>query len=328
VPFLAPASHAQLAEILDATFPLWGEGLDRAAYERYNDAQRRTPWGAGHLHRLVLTDGRRWLSTAKRYDLRASLDGRDVRLLGIGAVFTPPALRRRGHAAELLHRMLDQAEGEGFEVALLFSEIGARYYAALGFEPVPLTQLHLGVPRSERPVAIPIRTGEPRDAAAIAEMNAQHAAGFRFALRRDPDYIAYAIAKKRLLAASGPPGRRSVEFFVVEEGGRAAAYLVLLEVGAHWMVTECGDRDPSGARVGAMLQTLAGHARQERRRVPDLANPTIRAWLPTGFLPPQVTVLARETPPLTMMLRTVGRATRLEPPLAAGELAFWHADAF
>jgi len=320
VAFLSPASPAQLEEVLDATFPLWGEGLDRASYGRYNEAQRRTPWGVHHLDRLVLSDGRRWLATAKRYDLRARLDGREVRLLGIGAVFTPPALRGRGHAAELLGRMLDQAQGEGFELALLFSEIGPAYYAALGFEVVPLTQLRLDVPAPDRPLAIPVRVGEPRDAAAIAELNARQAAGFRFALQRDDDYIGYAIAKKRLLAASGPPGRRGVEFLVVEEGGRPAAYVVLLEAGEGWMITECGDRDPSGARVGAILQTRL--ADRERR-------PThLRAWLPPGFLPPQARILARETPTLTMMLRPVGRAGRLEPPLAGGDFAYWHADAF
>jgi hypothetical protein len=328
VPFLSPASPGQLDEILDDTFPLWGEGLDRAAYGRYNDAQRRTPWGAQHLHRLVLTDGRRWLSTAKRYDLRARLDGHDVRVLGIGALFTPPGLRRRGHAAELLHRMLEQAEGEGFELAVLFSEIGAAYYAALGFEPVPLTQLRLSLARADRPIAIPVRSGEPRDVTAIEEMNARQAEGFRFALLRDADYISYAIAKKRLLAASGPPGRRCVEFFVVEEAGRAAAYLVLLEAGDYRMVTECGDRDPSGARVGAMLQTLIAEAKQTLRRTTGQTDPIIRAWLPPGFLPPQASVLAREVPPLTMMMQPIGRATRLAPALTAGEIAYWHADAF
>ena len=328
MPFLSPASPGQLEEILDATFPLWGEGLERQAYGRYNEAQRRTRWGLQHLQRLVLTDGRRWLATAKRYDLRARLDGRESRLLGIGAVFTPRELRRRGHAAELLRRMLDQAAGEGFELALLFSEIGAGYYAALGFEPVPLAQLRLGVADSVRPLAIPIRSGDPRDTTAIAEMNARQADGFRFALLRDEDYITYAVTKKRLLAASGSPGRRRVEFFVVEEGGRAAAYVVLLESGDYWMVTECGDRDPSGARVGAMLQTLVAEARHRLAASPDSPKPTIRAWLPPGFLPPQVTVLARESPALTMMLRRVGRQAGIDPPLASANLAYWHADAF
>jgi GNAT superfamily N-acetyltransferase len=319
VPFLAPASPVQLGEILDQTFPLWGEGLDRAAYGRFNDAQRRTPWGAEHLDRLVLSDGRRWLSTAKRYRLRARLDGDEVGVLGIGAVFTPPLLRRRGYAAEIVRRMLDQAEGEGIGLALLFSEIGTSYYRSLGFRPVPLTQLRLAVAPLGGPAAIPMRSGEARDLAAVAEMNERQAGGFRFSLRRGPEYIGYAIAKKRLLAACGPAGRRKVEFLVVEEGGRAAGYLVLFEVGGYWMLTECGDRDPSGARVGAMLQTLAAD--------PDRRPSHVRAWLPPAFLPPQFRVVARELPGLTMMLRPIGR-TRLERDLREGDVAYWHADAF
>jgi GNAT superfamily N-acetyltransferase len=320
VPFLAPASPEQLTEILDATHPLWGEGLDRAAYERYNDAQRKTRWGAGHLHRLVLEDGRRWLATAKRYDLRGRLDGREMRMMGIGAVFTPTPLRGRGHAAELVRRMLEQAQGEGVELALLFSEIGTRYYESLGFGSVPLTQLSLGVNALPGPPGIAMRSGEAADLESICEMNRRQTDGVRFAMIRDADYVGFAIAKKRLLAASGTQGRRTVRFFVVEEGGRAVAYLVLLEVGDYWMITECGDRDPSGARVGAMLQSLLADADRRPAR--------IRAWLPPNFLPPQLAVAARELPALTMMVQPIGHAARLAPPLRADDLAWWHADAF
>lgn len=318
--FLAAASPGQLSEILDETFPIWGEGLGRSGYERYNEAQRRTPWGAGHLQRLVLADGQRWLSTAKRYDLNGWLDGRQVRILGIGAVFTPKPLRRRGHGSDLIRRLLDQAAGEGFDFALLFSEIGPRYYRDLGFTTVPLAQLSLEVAPISGPPGIPIRSGDARDIEAVCEMNRRQCEGFRFAMARDPAYAAFAIAKKRLLAASGRPGQRKVEFFVAEEGGRAAAYLVLLVVGEYWMITECGDRDPSGARVGAMLQSLLSD--RERRPL------GIRAWLPPNFLPPQVGVAAREMPPLTMMLRPIGRTPAIAPPLREGQIAYWHADAF
>jgi hypothetical protein len=319
VAFIAAATPEQLTEILDETFPLWGEGLDRAGYERYNVAQRETRWGSRHLQRLVLSDGRRWLSSAKRYELEGRLDGRDVRILGIGAIFTPTEARRRGHAADLVRRMLDQAAGERFDLALLFSEIGTSYYASLGFVPLPLAQVRLVVEPLRGPAAIALRSGEAGDIRAICDMNAGQASAFRFSMKRRPEYAAFALAKKRLLAAAGARGHREVEFFVVEEGGRAAAYLVLLEVGRHWMVTECGDRDPSGARVGAILQTLL--ADPERRPV------HIRAWLPGPFLPPQVRVEAREVPALVMMACPLG-ATRIDPPLGEGDLAWWHADAF
>ena len=44
---VVPASGELLERILDDTHAVWGEGLDRAAYGRYNLAQSRSPWGSG-----------------------------------------------------------------------------------------------------------------------------------------------------------------------------------------------------------------------------------------------------------------------------------------
>jgi hypothetical protein len=84
------------------------------------------------------------------------------------------------------------------------------------------------------------------------------------------------------------------------------------------MITECGDRDPSGARVGAILQSLLARGDDPPRR--------IRAWLPPGFLPRQWEITTREIPALAMMIRPVGPETM--PKLGLGDVAWWHADAF
>jgi len=311
-----------LEQILDETFSLWGEGLERDAYGKYNRAQLATPWGATHLRRVALVDNGRLLATAKRYDLSARLDGQSVRLLGLGAVFTPEAERGRGYAGDLLRRMLAAAADEGFGLALLFSEIDPRYYEHLGFRRLPINPVALAVRPGKRPgsPAIPLRSGDSSDLRSIVEMNTAQGAGFRFALSRDDSYLRHAIAKKRLLAACSRPGQRKVEFFVVEEGGRAAAYVVLFEVGETVMVTECGDRDPSGARVGAMLQAILAR---------DTAKPVrLHTWMPPDFLPPQIEIAAREVSRVTMMMRPLGRGVWPAPPLAARDILWWHADAF
>ena len=119
---------------------------------------------------------------------------------------------------------------------------------------------------------------------------------------------------------SGSPERRAVEFFVAEEGGRAAAYLVLFEAGEYWMITECGDRDPSGARVGAILQALIAREPVERR-------PTIRAWLPRGFVPPQVTIVSAKPATEMMMMRSLGKAMA-QSPLSGDDVLYWRSDIF
>jgi len=316
------ASGGRLEEILDETFPLWGEGLSREAYGKYNRAQAATPWGTTNLRRVALVDDGALLATAKRYQLDAVVDRRQVKVLGIGAVFTPPARRGRGHAAALLRHLFESGSEEGFSAALLFSEIDPRYYERLGFRRLPTNQVALSVKPLARggTPAIPMRSGDFGDLASIVEVNRMQAEGYRFALSRRPDYVRHAIARKRLLAACGTPDHRKVEFFVVEEGGRAAAYVVLLEVGEFIMITECGDRDPSGARVGAMLQAII--AREPNRTF------RLRAWLPPGFLPPQFEITAHEVSPVTMMMRPLGRGVWPTPPLSATDVAWWHADAF
>lgn len=322
-PKVVEAGGEMLERILDQTFPVWGEGLARDAYGRYNRAQLATPWGAASLRRVALVDdGGELLASAKRYELLVSLDGDAVRTLGFGAVFTPEGRRGHGHAAELLRQVMEAGATDGFGLAMLFSEIAPRYYERLGFRQVPIDQVTLSVRTDKRPgpLAIPMRSGDLGDIPAIVEMNAGARDGYRLALVRDARYASFAVTKKRLLAAAGAPGHRRVEFFVVEEGGRASAYLVLLEVGGFAMVTECGDRDPSGARVSAMLQSILA------RDPGSIAH--LRAWLPPNSLPPQVAVIAHEIPPLAMMIRPLGRRVWPAPPLAEREILWWHADAF
>ena len=54
-------------------------------------------------------------------------------MCGIGAVFTRPEWRGRGHASALIERMLDDARRQGALMAGLFSEIGEPFYERLGY---------------------------------------------------------------------------------------------------------------------------------------------------------------------------------------------------
>ena len=319
---LVPATGELLEEILDETYPVWNEGLTRENYARFNVAQRQTAWGATHLQRVALVSSRgRLLSTAKRYDLAARLDGRSVRVLGIGAVFTPVSLRRRGLAGELIEQLLDGARQESFGLALLFSAIGSDYYRRFGFEAVPITQAALEVRVKPGSPAMLVRGGEDRDIPFLADMHQARLAtsGWRFALEREPDFIRFGVTRKRLLAGLGPPGLRQVEYYVAEEGNRPAAYAMLLRSNEVRMLAECGDRDASGARVGALLQSLIA-------RAPAAPVPEIRAWLPPGFCPPQVRLLRPERSAVTMMMRPVAGHPAIEPPLSTGDVMYWLGD--
>jgi len=320
---LLPAEGPILDQILAATFDIWHDGLNPAGYRRYYSAQRGTAWGRSHLHRWALVGAGEVLASAKVYDLAAVLDGRPIRVVGLGAVFTQPAHRGRGCARTLIDRLLERAGGEGADLALLFSEIGADYYARLGFSVVPRSGLTLRIVESDRrgaPATL-VRAGEDSDLGNLADMGRARSHSYRLLLDRDSDLIQFTIAKKRLLAGLGPPGARQVLFFVAEEGASAVAYVVVSVRGTEWTVEEGGDRDPAGARLGAILQVLIA-------REPGEARPQLRGWLPTDLCPPQLHILERSPARDVMMIRPLTAAGTPDRPLGEPDVFYWQGDQF
>jgi GNAT superfamily N-acetyltransferase len=319
---VVPAIGPVLEQVLHDTHALWSDGLSRENYGKAWAAQLKSPWGQHHLDRVALVDGPHVLSSAKRYDLSVRVDGRIRRVLGIGAVFTAPAHRGRGCARELLTRMLDTAVTEGQEFAILFSEISPAFYERLDFVPVPLleTTLEVDQKRGGAPAML-VRSGGEQDLHAVAEMSALQSSNARFALDRNEDFIRFNITRKRLVSGLGPIGRSNTEFLVVEEGYQAVAYLVSTERDGRWMIEEAGDRDPAGARLGAMLQVML--ARQPAERLPE-----IKCWWPRALTPPQVKIAAATPTQEVLMIRPLRDRILPLPPLTAGDVVYWHSDYF
>jgi predicted N-acetyltransferase YhbS len=318
---LVPATGPVLDHVLRDTWPVWGDGLSFEAYARYHRALRRTAWGETHVERVVLLDGTRPLASAMRHDLGARIDGRIRRVLGIGSVFTPRELRGRGAGSAIVAYLVDAANTDGYEYVLLFSDIGPAFYERLDFVPVPLEQATLAVERKGGAPAMLVRAGDDRDLPQIAELGAARAAPARLALDRSEDYIRHAVARRRLLAGLGPPGLRHTEFLVAEEGHMAVAYLVCTVSDGRWMIEEAGDRDPAGARLGAMLQVMLA-------REPAEHPPAITGWWPHLLAPPQIEVVSRRASEEVLMLRPLRDRTLPMPPLAASEVVFWRGDLF
>ena len=168
-----------------------------------------------------------------------------------------------------------------------------------------------------------VRAGDERDLPALAAMHARRSSDVRFALRRDPPVIDYALSKKRLLAGfghgAGPRAERQTEFFVAEEGVSAVAYVVLTVSAGGWTLEEAGDRDPAGARLGAILQVLLA-------REPSRPAPLIRAWWPLALpAPPQVRLVNRIPARDIFMLRPIAK---VGIPSRSEEVFYWRSDYF
>ena len=205
---------------------------------------------------------------------------------------------------------------------MLFSEIPPAFYERLDFVPVPLTEwvIEVDQKRGGAPAML-VRSGDERDLPNIIEMSAARSAGARLALNRSEDFVRYGITRKRLTSGLAPAGMRTTEFLVVEEGHQAVAYLVATEQDGRWMIEEAGDRDPAGARLGAMLQVMLA-------RYPSERLPEIRGWWPQSLLPPQLTVAASMPTQEVLMIRPLRDRMLPLPPLAAAEVVYWHSDYF
>ena len=317
-------AEGAVLERIVATMPLVAyPGLSREAFLKYDAAQAKTAWALAHRRRFALIDAGDVLAAAERYDLTGRLDRRDVTICGIAAVHSGRA-DHDGKRVEraLVEQLVEDARREGVDLALLFPAADGSSAASDGFEPVPTTDVELRVTESSRygaPMTL-VRGGEDRDLDAIAAMGHVRASQFRFHINRDAALIKQAITRKRLLAGLGPAGARQLLFVIAEEGVTAAAYIVISVVGGTWTVEECGDRDLSGARVGALLQALIA-------REPVESRPLIRGWLPPGFLPPQVTIASASSAPSSLLARALSsRVTGLN--LSPSDVMYWRNDLY
>jgi len=314
---------ATLQHVLATTPPAARRGLSRAAFIKHDAAQARTVWALRHRRRFALVASGDVLASAERYDLAGSVDGQLVTICGIAAV--PNGEADDGGAASvaaLETALLEQATRSGVDLALLFRTSSSSPPAADGFEVLPMTEVELTVAEPARRGApmVLVRGGENRDLDAIAAMGRVRASQYRFHLDRDVDLIAHGITRTRLLAGLAPPGVRRLEFVVAEEGITAAAYLVMSVVDGGWTIEECGDRDVTGARVGALLQALIA-------REPAESRPTIRGWLPPGFVPPQITIAAAPAAHPSVLARALSsRGQGL--PWPASDVLYWLNDVY
>lgn len=319
--YQALVDSALLDQVLDQTFPLWNDGLTRRAYGQWNLAQTRTRWGASHLQRVGLVDDGRVLASAKRYLFTARLAGATVDVIGIGAVFTDPDLRGQGLAEALIEAMVADGVERGCRLALLFSEIGPDYYQRLGFEVWPREEVTIDIPRTRRGApGTMVRALDRADLADLADISNRYGNDTGFSLVRSPELLEFSLIRRRLRAGLGPLGLRQIEAFVSEEGHKPVSYLIVSRGPEGVRLEECGDRDPRGSRIGAMLEAFV-------ERDPSLETRQIRGWLPPGLHPPQVRLEAPAPAAEIMMVRGIGEGAGPLTPPASG-VVFWGSDVF
>lgn len=281
---LQDATPADVDAVLAATHPIWGEGLDERSYKEYVATLMSTEWGrAGGFRFLVLRalPGGPILAAMKLYRLAARLAGQSIQVGGVGAVFTMPEARRQGHAAVMLEQAHGMMRKRGDALVLLFSEIGAAYYAGLGYQELPARAVARRVPEGARdPEGIArMRKSEIPD---IARLRAAADADQPFALQRDAACWRYLMARHTMPTLW--LGRQHRESLVLTRGGRGYLWALFVEdaAGPRARILDEAEVAP-GAALPALHQAL--HAECARRGVS-----TVEAWDGTGVPMPHAAV--------------------------------------
>lgn len=288
------------------------------AWAKWRRTQARTPWAQTRLREVVLHTGDTLHASATVLDLPAVLDGQPVMVFSVSHL-TAHDGEPAESAQRLMDAVIDEATQAGAAAVLLAAVAGDGWTDPLGFVDATPPTVALRVLAGRRPGApmLSVRAGEVTDLPQLVDM-ADSMPPVRFRLQRDLPFIAHTVAVARLRAGLQPSGQERLEFFVTEEGTRAAAYVVLRIRSDGWRLEQCGDRDPSGARVGAILQALVA-------RDPSAVGPAIHGWLPSGWLPPQLDATPCAPAPCRTLVRLLGAAAS-RPPLAPRDTIMWMAD--
>lgn len=196
--------------------PIWGGLLDEARFLAFQRRLAEALEARGRYRMLGWFDGSRLLSAFKQYDLQGMIGGRALRVVGIGAVFTPPALRRQGHAFAMLRAAIDKARESGADAALLFSDIDVRYYERLGFVPVESRESSVTASQLPRPAG-GFRPATSGDEAMLADIfAASRTTEPRLHLLRDEWTVRFQL--RRLRELSRARGVSEPEWGVVVDG--------------------------------------------------------------------------------------------------------------
>lgn len=275
------AGPGEMEAILRASHAVWSEGMTLDDYVAFNLEQRGSPWGRARYRFLVGEEGGALVAALKLFALRGTLDGRAIAIAGLGAVFTPPAARGRGHGRGMVDQALTIARAGGAEVALLMSEIGPGLYLRSGFEEIPALEAgclpYLPAPwpgepawlREERTPETAIaglRPFDPGDLDALVAIHEEAGRGQRFRLHRDGPAWEQAILRAALLKRflGGLDDRILVIEAPAREGGAAKvlAYVVLREASGGLEWREHGARLGAEERLVDLFWTAIARARR------------------------------------------------------------------
>ena len=265
------------SDVLPHTHGLWGGVRDLARYIDDNTVLATTTWGRKHFRTIGLYDEAQLVASHKIYEREIVHDTLHLKSIGIGAVFTPLALRSRGYASVMLAQTLDAARNRGEDAAFLFSDIAPSFYESLGFVALPSRAITIRADMIA--TRRTVRTIEPNDATAVREC-------FK---SRDDERISHFLRtpawwqwmQLRLSQGSEHPRGAGVALMIGTKS-RVEGYVIGVRIPSRdaFILDECGVAPESDPEI---LPTLLRSAAGDLHRIAGWLPPNpIRSLLPRG----------------------------------------------
>lgn len=255
-------------DVLPHSHALWAGARTFEEYVAEFETAAGSAWGRRRFRTLGLRLDGELVASCKRYDRVLRCGTRRYRAAGIGAVFTPPAVRGRGYATALLGALLDAERDAGTDLAYLFSDIHPAFYERLGFMALPSRAIALRADALPN-VRIEVSALGARDAGAVRRV-------FEALDERRPfAFVRTALdwEWQRLRAESREHGGGDVRLGV-HRGRGLAAYVAGRRIPSSdaFVLDEFAfARDGDRALIPSLLRAAAGDLR------------TVRGWLPPAI---------------------------------------------
>lgn len=194
---LKPADYSQMTAILRESWSIWGAGFIPEDYYRMNLRLARHPWSKDHFRHLVLLDKVNFLrSSCKVHELAARYLNQPLRVALLSELFTMPRERRRGFGSDMIKLLTTRLREEGFDLALIFSDLPTRFFARFGFREIEKYDLvfDLVIPAEPRRRVAEVRHKVPEAVRALY----QNTSAFDFFIERSAAYWDLLRNKKTL----------------------------------------------------------------------------------------------------------------------------------
>jgi GNAT superfamily N-acetyltransferase len=305
-------------DVLPHSEPLWAGARTFDEYAGEFRTLAQSAWGRRRFRTVGLRVEGRLVASCKRYARVLRCGERTYEAAGIGAVFTPEHLRRRGYATALLGAFLDAERKAGTDLAFLFSDIAPLFYENLGFVKLPSRAVTL------RADALPshrvaVQTLDDDDEPAIRRTFDALNVRRWFAFARTPLDWEW----QRLLAGSRAQEGQTIRLGVWR-GRQLAAYVAgrrVPEADAFVFDEYAFARDADAAAIGPLLRAGAGDLRKVQGWLPPALA---RGALPRGAVRARTDAIAMLIP-ISKPFRAAWKAGK-EAAIAADADPVWSTD--